>query len=157
MAKAISTVPHEVHVQGNTVSVQDSLQETARALDKVRILTKKLEDAGWLDVLTAVLDERDTLLGILLEQVDKPGTLALMQNALNLGQVLSSVPSGTIASLGEGFSAGLHRLDEGSVVEVRGIWDVLRAVRDPDISRGFAMILTVLKSIGESLGERGTG
>ena len=151
MARPIAAVPDEVFLQqGGTEPLYDT-QIPTKAQDKITHLLEELDKAGLLDVLLAAVEQRDSLLGILVNQVDKPGSIQTVKTLVGLAQVMSDMNPAGITAVGKGIATGVNRLQQGTGVEVGGIWDVLKAARDPDISRAFSAILTILKSMGEHL------
>jgi uncharacterized protein YjgD (DUF1641 family) len=114
-----------------------------------------LNDSGLLDAAIAALEQRESLLRIVVDQAARPGSVAAIKNTVTLAQTLSHIDPDALAGVGEGVAVGVNRLQQGGAVKVTGIWDVLKAARDPDISRALSAILTVLKTVGEHLREQG--
>ncbi len=151
MARPIAAIPAEVHEPVRTLSDSGTDPAFSPSLEKVVFLLEQLDKAGILNLLIAAVEQRNSLLGILVDEAVKPGSKKAIKNATSLIQTLSSIDTETLTALGEGMANGVDRLKYGKVVEVRGVWDVLKASRDPDISRAFSVVLTILKSMGKQL------
>lgn len=151
MAAPITAIPEEVFAKEAGSSDDPAAQSDLASVAKVLHLLEEIDKAGWLDVLTATVEQRDSLLGVVVDQAGKPGSVQAVKSLVSLGQVLTSLNPSAVTAIGEGVASGLNRLDNGNPIQVKGIWDVLKASRDPDISRAFSVVLTILKSVGESL------
>lgn len=152
MATPIHAVPDEVfapRAQSSTDSQHQNGQPSS--VDKLVGVLDEIDKAGWLDILTAVVAERDSLLDILVDEAGKPGSVQGVKSLIGLGQLITSLNPNAVSAIGHGLANGMNELDGGHPVPVRGIWDVLKASRDPDISRAFSVVLTLLKAVGEQL------
>ncbi len=151
MAAPITAVPKAVFLEDahSTGAVSESAAESTSS--KLNHLLDAFAETGWMDVLTAALEERRSLLAILVNELNRPSTVDVVKSFLSLGQVMSSFDASALAAVGKGVADGVNKVHEGQTIEVRGIWDVLKASRDPDISRAFSTILTILKAMGEQL------
>lgn len=149
MAQPITTVPQEVF-RNDEIAEPLRTPEQIKSVEKVIRLCEALDNAGWLDILIGAVEQRGELLSVLANEASKPGVVQTVKSVINLGQAVTNLNSSALTTTLQGVSDGLHRI-EHDALEVKGIWDVLKASRDPDVSRAFSAILTVLKSIGEHL------
>ena len=153
MAAPIAAVPKEVFLEDldSTYAAGQVTHAAESASNKLHHLLDVLEETGWIDVFTAALEQRESLLGILVDELNRPGAVQAVKSVIGLGQMFSNLDPAALTAMGKGVTDGVNRVYEGSMIEVHGIWDVLKASRDPDISRAFSTILTILKSMGEAL------
>ncbi|KPV45781.1 DUF1641 domain-containing protein [Alicyclobacillus ferrooxydans] len=149
MGQPLSTVPQEVFRNDEAVTLPGGAEQ-AKAVEKVVRLCEALDNAGWLDVFISVVEQRNALLSVLADEAAKPAAVQAVKSIVGLGQAVTSVNSDALTAAMQGISNGLNHIGHDGL-EVKGIWDVLKASRDPDVSRAFSAILTVLKSMGEHL------
>ncbi|MCL6517727.1 DUF1641 domain-containing protein [Alicyclobacillus sp.] len=223
MAKSITVIRHPdertkaaEEAAARRARLHDIAAEEAAAIEKVFRLWGHMERAGLLDLMNAVFEKGGDVMGILVRQAEKPGTLGLLKNVIALTQGLSemnpqalrvlvsalsaageamsaetamdapdtaprTVAPGTPETRGTGQPAGVlggsgaGGMDGagGTVGVVRdgttsagrfnpagtsltagrplGMWDLLRALRDPDVSAGLALVLGMLRGMGAAV------
>lgn len=150
MAKAIARIPemspHEV-TAGNSEPLasahQDSLTEALRLLDL-------MNDKGLLRLLIAVLEKGEDALRIFVEQADKPGAVAGIQNGMLLLQGLSELDPNGLQRLFRGLGNATSS-SSAEAVSINGVFDMLRLFHDPDVTAGLSFAVSLLKGIGQEV------
>ena len=136
--------------------IADEAVKNSSALKSLLYFAGELENSGLLAMLTAFIAAKDQVLGVALEQVSKPGSTNAIQNLMKLAQTLARVDGSYVENLlgavVKGVEKGHEQLESSPEV---GVFDLVRALRDPDINRALVLILGVLKGVGESLGQSG--
>lgn len=158
MAKPSTSIHREQFTEAEMVS--QSLQELSVALTEhssaivsLLNLVEELEKSGVLSTLTAVLKAKNEVLTVILEQLTKPGAVNAIENLLSVIQTLQKV-NGThvqsvLQALAQGLEAGHAHLEEKPEV---GVFDLVRALRDPAVSRSMSLVLGGLRGFGETVG-----
>lgn len=138
-------------------SLQQLSQEAAQhssALTSLLNLAGELEKSGLLAMGTALLATKDHLLEVAVEQVSKPGATNAIHNLMQVAQTVGRVDGAHVESILNAIVKGLEKGHEQLAVSPEvGVFDLVRALRDPDINRALALIMGVLKGFGESLGK----
>lgn len=132
--------------------LQSTVAKQQEALNKLVEITGELDDAGILDAVKASVQAKDDLTQIAVKQLSREPILNLLKHVLNTSEALSSIDAEKSKKLIEGFKSGLSEaeLADGNGLEV-GLFDLLRALNDPDINRAVKFGLNFLKGLGKSL------
>lgn len=139
---------------------RESLQQLAEnaalhssALTGLLRLAGELEKSGVLAMGTALLAAKDQVLTVALEQVNRPASTNAIQNLMKVAETIGRVDGTQVENLlnavVKGLEKGHEQLETNPEV---GVFDLVRALRDPDINRALALVMGVLKGFGESLG-----
>ncbi|QQE79024.1 DUF1641 domain-containing protein [Alicyclobacillus sp. SO9] len=130
-----------------------TLTQHSSAIVSLLKLVAELEESGVLQTLTALLKAKNEVLAVALEQITKPGTVNAIENLLSVVQAVQKVDGKQVQSvlqaLTQGLEVGHAHLKEKPEV---GVFDLVRALRDPAVSRSMSLVLGGLKGFGEGLG-----
>lgn len=157
MAQAISSIASvDVRSSNEEEKRLEKLAEAAVSqadgLEQAIELVGALHKMGILTALLAMLDKAPEMLNIAMRQVDSPGSVGGLKNFLTLTQTFASIDLEGVPTLLQGFAAGVRKAAESNEnVPITGAWDMLKLLRDPDVSRGLSAIFTLLKGLGEAL------
>lgn len=112
-------------------------------------LLQSLHQRGVLEALAALAQKSDDALGIAMDTLAQPAYSQGAKNALILAQMLSSLEEETLVTTQRMVASGV-RAFAGAQPPAKplGVFDVLRALKDPDVSAGLAAVLALLKGIG---------
>jgi uncharacterized protein YjgD (DUF1641 family) len=138
---------------------QQSMQELSRsltahqeALQQSLKLVQELHESGALSMVTALLESREKVAKIALGQVVKPAMTQTINNAMEVAGAASQLDPKLTKKVMGGVVAGMERaaeaLDNGEKV---GVFDLLKAMRDPGVNRALTMGLRFLQGMGEKL------
>lgn len=138
-------------------ALQQLTQEVAKhsvALQSLLELAQELESSGVLAMGTSLLKAKDEVLKVVLEQVSKPGSTNAIQNTLRVVETFSRIDAQQVHILLNALVGGLESgREQFEKKPVLGFFDLVRALRDPDVNRALTLGLGVLKGMGESLGK----
>jgi uncharacterized protein YjgD (DUF1641 family) len=157
VAKPTTDVKQSESVQGE--QGQKSLQEIQQvfdtygdAIESFLVVLQDLHHSGLLEMVHSLLNAKEKVASIALEQVLKPSVLNTIKNAMSALAMVSKLNPDQLSTLTEAVVAGLHqgqeRLDGGKRV---GVIDLAKAMRNPDINRTLALLLGVLQGMGQKL------
>lgn len=158
MAKPILAIAHEEITEDERKRqavdrLMSAFAEHEEGLEAWLELVDQLERRGLLETVTAMLKRGDKVLGILVQQADKPGGLQLMKNMIALLQGMSSVDATALAGLFRQLNAGLAGMNADDRPNVTGAWSMLGLLRDPDVSAGLGVLFGFLKGFGQAVNQ----
>jgi len=146
MAKAVTT-----RIPGVRVDNSDDLFDPDLLQDVAR-LVKALKSSGVLPMVTALLEQRDDVLAILMRVVNTPDVKRAIVQIEGLLQTLSRLSPGFTGAVQSGVERGLaaaSRESDGSMT----VFSLLKALRNPDIARAIRVSLAFLEGFGHQIGE----
>src|SRR5579863_2667641 len=142
MAKATSTI---APAPTTTADARDTALETllegasehSEALLESLALLQALRQSGALDLLLALFQKSDDVLRIVMDTLAQPAYGDGLKNAVTLTQSLSMLDEPTMATTQRMVLGGLRAFAGASPpAKPLGILDLVRALRDPDVSAG---------------------
>lgn len=126
---------------------QDGLAGTLKLL-------QELHTIGVLDAANAALLAKEKIANILLGQVLRPNVTHLVNHVMGAAGALGEIDPNATKKLLGGVGKGLARAAEGlEKEETTGVFDLMKALKDPDINRAITFGLNVMKGLGEGLKE----
>lgn len=154
MANAITVIrqPEKTadQIQADKLAVvQAALAEHADGVAAFVRLIEALYGAGVLQAGTALLEQGEEILQVVVSQAAKPEYAGGLKNALKLMQVLGS----DLTPLFGIMDAVSHASDQKGP-EISGIMSMMRAFRDPDVLAGAGYMIGMLKAIGAGVREQ---
>lgn len=155
MAKATTAVAQEISTVEQTqaalwAQIQDTLCQNADGVMAGAALLQVLEEAGWLDIGTAMVREGRGIVQRLVEHTTEPGAANGLKNVLSLMQGLSSLDPDGVAHWTAALAGASRAMSGAADLRPNGVWDLMRLMRHPDVSAGLGVVLAALKGIGES-------
>lgn len=122
----------------------------SEALLEVLALVQALHEQGALGALTALSQQGDAALGVAMETLSQsPGYAQGARNALALAQSLATLDDQTVATTQRMVTGGVQAFASAQPpAKPLSVFDLLRALKDPDVSAGLAALLALLKGIG---------
>lgn len=113
---------------------------------------QELHDSGILEALTAMLTAKDKIAKIVVEQALRPEATALINNMMSaLGGLTTLDPELTgslISGLARGVTEGTQSIQSANRI---GVFDLAKALKDPDVNRTLKFAIGFLKGFGKSL------
>ncbi|USG66144.1 DUF1641 domain-containing protein [Brevibacillus ruminantium] len=123
----------------------DGIQETIKLL-------QELHHSGILGALGAAVEAREDIAKVVVGQMERPPVTQLINNAMAAAGGLAELNPDMTKKLMSGLAKGLQKAEEGSCSEATvGIFDLIKALRDPDINRAIVFGINLLKGVGEGL------
>jgi uncharacterized protein YjgD (DUF1641 family) len=126
---------------------KDSLLETLNLL-------QELHDSGILDALGSLLKSKDSVAKIAVGQLARQPVTNMINNAMAAGGILTELNPETTTKLAKSLTVGLQKAEQGLKADSKlGLFDLMKAIKDPDINRALGFGFNLLKGMGEGLKE----
>jgi uncharacterized protein YjgD (DUF1641 family) len=134
----------------------EGASDNSPALLEALALLQSLHQRGILEALAALFQKGDDVLGIAMDTLAQPASSNGAKNALILAQTLSSLDEETLARSQRMVANGVRGFAHAqSPAKPLGVFDLLRALKDPDVSAGLSAILGMLKGVGAAQRQQG--
>lgn len=157
MAKPIKTIQEAelTEEQKKGQSLEKLLNEIAEnkdsLLDMLQLL-QELHDSGILEAAGSLVKAKESVAKIAVTQLTRQPVTNMINNAMAAGGVLTELEPETTKKLLSSLSAGLKKAEEGLESGKKlGIFDLMKALKDPDINRALGFGFNLLKGLGEGL------
>ncbi|MBF8378322.1 DUF1641 domain-containing protein [Alicyclobacillus mali] len=136
--------------------VEEAVLESADGIvDGLRLL-QACEEKGLIPIVRALVEQGDDVLRVVVHAISRKGVTDGLKNLIGVVQFLSVVPPEDMERMFHAMAKGLERATEQSEANARmGVYDVLKALRDPDVGRSLAMLFAFLKGMGSGLADPG--
>lgn len=126
---------------------KDSLLETLNLL-------QELHDSGILDAFGSLLKAKEKAAKIAVGQFTRQPVTNMINNAMAAGGILTELNPETTSKLAKSLTAGLKKAEQGLKEDSNiGLFDLMKALKDPDINRVLGFGFNLLKGMGEGLKE----
>lgn len=154
MAKAIQQIERQ-QLLTEEVAVQDreallaALIEQKAAIEKSIQLLQKMDDRGILDFITALVGQGDKVMGVAARELSKPQNSAMLVHFVKLAEIVGEFDVEKIQPLISRVNRGLEKAEEAvSGGQMTSIFDLLKALKDPDVNRAITSLIGFLKGAG---------
>ncbi|SFU64797.1 DUF1641 domain-containing protein [Alicyclobacillus macrosporangiidus] len=134
-------------------ALRDSVAQDAEALQQALRVVRGLHERGLLELTAAALEKGDDLLRLVVEQVNQPGALRLLRNAITLLQQAGAWDLEKWGPILEGAAAGIQEAQAHPPKRPLGVFGLLHLLSDPDVSRALHTLFGALKGMGRVLGQ----
>lgn len=156
MAKPISTIEpividEETRKQLDLNEIESSLTERKAAVLETIELIGHLHDRGILKLLNGLFAEGEEVLGIAVNEFNKPQHSQIVENLVGLAGVLGKIDVYRLKDFAEKATNGLQEATEEDPNDgPNNIFQLLKVLKDPEINRGLTMMLNFLKGMGKA-------
>ena len=138
--------------QAKVNELQALIVEQQQSLNKIIELTAELDKAGILDTLNAMIKAKDEIAGIAVHQASREPMTNMLNNAMNMAGILTSIDPEVTEKLKNGIADGIHEAELYSGTNDKiSIIQLMKAINDPDINRTIKYGLDFLKGMGKGL------
>ncbi|MCL6633714.1 MAG: DUF1641 domain-containing protein [Alicyclobacillus herbarius] len=157
MARPINNVKRiePTQLERNQEALQELGESIAKhqdALQSLLTLIADLENSGVLEMLHALLNSKEKIASIVLDQVLKPSVLNTVKNGMTAMGTVSKIDPEELGLLMEAVVTGLHQGQESLKSKGKvGVFDLVKASRDPGVKRALGFMLGFLQGMGEKL------
>ncbi|KHD84327.1 DUF1641 domain-containing protein [Heyndrickxia ginsengihumi] len=161
MAKAIKQIERQASNvnEERTEDLTDILKQIADSREAIQVslvIIQELYNSGVLNMIKGFLKTRENVGSIIINQLNQPSVYNIIKNAINSVELLSSLDPNQLQAIFGGLHQGLQKasenIDENS--KQIGLWEILRAMRDPNIQASLNMMLQFLSGMGEGLNHK---
>lgn len=133
-------------------NLKKQFADNEEALNKILDIVKELSDIGVLEATHSMLQAKEKIAKIALEQVSREPVTNLLNTIMGAtGAMMSADPKETtklIKSAMIGMGEGHQFLKEDKKIRV---FDLMKSLKDPDINRAIGFGIHFLKGIGKEL------
>jgi uncharacterized protein YjgD (DUF1641 family) len=147
------TVTEEEKREKTIEELKASLTEKEKAVHELLSIVKELHESGLLEAANAMLKAREDIAKIVIGQANRKPVTTMINHVIGIAQLLANLDPQLTSKLLESTASGVAEAykqtkENGKKI---GIFDLLKAVNDPDINRAIRFILSSLKEIGKRL------
>ncbi len=115
-------------------------------------IVRELHDSGILDAAESILKAKESVAEVVLGQVSRKEATSLINNLMAAAGVLTAIDPEQTKKLLAGVTIGLEEAKEKQDQKV-GVFDLVKALKDPDMNRAIGFGLRFLKGVGKGLKE----
>lgn len=157
MAKPIIAFSKKEQGEGNTETVEKLADHAAKNFDGLKQameLLQELQESGFLEAAVSLVQAKEKVAKIAVGQMVRPPVTNLINNAMAAAGALTELDPAMTQKLINGISAGMKKAEEGlNKGEKSGVFDLVKALKDPDTNRTITFGMNLLKGVGEGLKE----
>src|SRR3954471_8220834 len=156
MAKAIRQIRKEVPnpQQEQQEAIADMLKELAdnrEAIMGAIGILKGLQEMRVLETVGALLDQRNEVGAIAIQQINQPTMHNVVKSGINVFKFMGSLQPSELETIMEGVGLGLKRLSEtGQEGEKQSIWKMQRRLRSPEIRAAITTMVDFMEGMGQA-------
>ncbi|WP_173916672.1 DUF1641 domain-containing protein [Halobacillus sp. Marseille-Q1614] len=153
MGKAITNIKRlevskEEQLEKDYQEVKQALAENKDAIIKGIDLLKALEEGGTLNTLQAVSRSKKKALGYFVNEISKETYSPLLENLPQLFFLLVELDVKSIREVTSRLNEGVKQMNEADVHDKTSVFDMAKALKDPEINRSITMLMQFLKGMG---------
>lgn len=138
--------------QQKLYELETLIAEQNEALNKLLAITGDLDDAGVLDAVLAMVKAKEGIAEVVMGQATREPVTNLINNMLSAAGALTAIDPESTGKLASSVVNGLKEAEaQNQNGKKIGIFQMLKAVRDPDINRTIKFGLNFLKGMGKGL------
>lgn len=124
------------------VGREEALKETLELVDLAK-------EKGILRELNYLMNEVDELIDAGIMAMTNPRALKFLELGRSAVETIESLDETFLPELGRGANAIMRGMaNPNAQVEIRGLWDLVKLLRDPDINAALVTLFTGLKFFG---------
>ncbi|MCA1041131.1 DUF1641 domain-containing protein [Bacillus infantis] len=159
MAKPISVIQkteltEEQLKQQSLENLLSGIVENKDSLLETLALLQELHDSGILDAAGSLLKAKEKAAHAAIGQLTREPVTNMINNAMAAGGILTQLNPETTAKLSKSLMAGMKKAEQGLKEDSKiGVFDLMKALKDPDINRVLGFGFNLLKGMGEGLKE----
>ncbi|ASS90686.1 MAG: DUF1641 domain-containing protein [Bacillaceae bacterium] len=156
MAKPITTikkieVSQEEKRKQNLLEIEQALADNKEAVLEGIACLRKLHDAGVLEIANALLARKDQVLENVVKEVSRKPNIDVLKNIVNLLMLLGTIDLEKLQVMTTRMNAGIQEAAASvNKEETTSFFQLLSALKDPDINRSITMLLHFLRGMGKS-------
>ena len=157
MATPIRKIAHTVKTEAEFKEASlDSLlsmaAENRESLEQTISLLQELHTSGILEALTAMLQAKEKIAKIAVDQASRPEATTLINNLMSaLGGLTKIQPEMTeslMAGVAQGLAEGNRALENPKKI---GVFELIKVLKDMNVNRTLKFAIAFLKGLGKNL------
>ncbi|MCH4827128.1 DUF1641 domain-containing protein [Planococcus halocryophilus] len=140
--------------QQKLFELETLIVEQNESLNKLLAITGDLNDAGVLDAVLAMVKAKEGIAEVVMEQATREPVTNLINNMMSAAGALTAIDPESTGQLASSVVRGLKEAEEQNQNGKKiGVFQLLKALRDPDINRTIKFGLNFLRGMGKGLGK----
>ncbi|WP_181349052.1 DUF1641 domain-containing protein [Thalassobacillus sp. CUG 92003] len=143
-------IPEENKVEEDVQEVKEAVSANKESILKGIELLSALDEADALQAATAITKHRKEALGNLVKELNKPQYSKSVENIPELLFLFGEIDLDEVRKATERLNNGLHELQESSEEEKTSYFDLVKALKDPEINRSITLLMKFLKGMGKT-------
>ncbi|HET7627341.1 MAG TPA: DUF1641 domain-containing protein [Bacillales bacterium] len=156
MSKPISTIKkieidEAAKRQRDVEEIEQAMVDNKEAVIETFELLGHLHDCGLLEFANGLFSQGDAVLRNVVQELNRPNHARMLQNLVGIASVLGKIDIDQVKALSEQANNGLK---EAAATEAgdgpSNIFQLMKALKDPEISRSIGMMLNFLKGMGKA-------
>ncbi|MFD2924065.1 DUF1641 domain-containing protein [Halobacillus naozhouensis] len=153
MAKSIRSVkpmevPREEQIEKDVSEVKEAVADNKDAILKGIKLLKALEEGGTLDSAYAFTKKKKEALGYVANELNKEQYTPLIENLPELVFLLGELDVKSLRELTDRVNQGIEQMNTEDPAKKTSVFDLAKALKDPEINRSITMMMQFLKGMG---------
>ncbi len=154
MAKAIQQIERlpvepEVKESQDKEALLSALFDQRAAIEKSIHFLQRMDDQGLLDFMTAIVGQGDKVMGVVAKELNKPHNSTMLVHFVKLAEMIGELDIEKIQPLIQRVNRGIAKAEEvAESGEVTNLFDLLKALKDPDVNRAITSLIGFLKGAG---------
>ncbi|MBT2572199.1 DUF1641 domain-containing protein [Planococcus sp. ISL-110] len=138
--------------QQKLYELETLIAEQNEALNKLLAITGDLDDAGVLDAVLAMVKAKEGIAEVVMGQATREPVTNLINNMLSAAGALTAIDPESTGKLASSVVNGLKEAEaQNQNGKKLGVFQMVKAFRDPDINRTIKFGLNFLKGMGKGL------
>jgi uncharacterized protein YjgD (DUF1641 family) len=157
MAQPITTIHKRVLTeeemkQQKLEELKTLLADNDEALNQTLEIVRELHKSGMLEAASSMLKAKEKIAKIAIGQVSREPVTNLINNAIGAAEALTNVDPEVTTKLINSVVKGMNEANEHAQSPKQiGLFDLLKALKDPDINRAIGFGMQFLKGLGKGL------
>ncbi|MGM7702828.1 DUF1641 domain-containing protein [Pseudalkalibacillus sp. Hm43] len=129
--------------------IEDALVERKEAVLEMLTLVDRLHESDVLPLLSALVHHKDQATSALFQEINRPQNAQFARNMVDLMGFLGKVEFEKMQPLMERMNEGILEANkEEEKEDLISMFQLLKALKDPEINRSIRMLLAFLKGMG---------
>ncbi|ARI77709.1 DUF1641 domain-containing protein [Halobacillus mangrovi] len=154
MAKSITKIKkyektREEQVESDTAEVREAVADNKEAILKGINLLQALNEGGTLDTASAFTKTKKEALENVVQEISKDRYTPLLENLPELIFLLGEIDVKALRDLSNRLNQGLEAMNADGPEQKTSIFDLAKALKDPEINRSITMLLQFLRGMGQ--------
>ncbi|ANU10927.1 hypothetical protein BBH88_11725 [Planococcus antarcticus DSM 14505] len=138
--------------QQKLYELETLIAEQDQALNKLLAITGDLDDAGVLDAILAMVKAKEGIAEVVMGQATRVPVTNLINNMMGAAAALTAIDPASTEKLASSMVKGLNEAEsQNHNGKKLGVFQMVRAFRDPDVNRAIKFGLNFLKGMGKGL------
>ncbi|GGF12672.1 hypothetical protein GCM10010954_09280 [Halobacillus andaensis] len=153
MAKSITNIKRleiskEEQQERDLQEVREAVTENKEAILKGIELLSALDEVGTLDTAYAFSHSKKKALKYVVDEISKDQYAQLLENLPEIVFMLGDLDVKTVRETTNRLNEGIKEMNDTAVDQKTTIFDLAKALKDPEINRSITMMMQFLKGMG---------